>query len=467
MRTVSGAAPRVTIALVIVLAGVLTLTAASCQSGSTGIGLGHVTRADVTETVEASATVTARAVAVLTAPTDGTLASLAVQPGQTVSAGQILAVVDSPSAQQRLTQATSALAALRGGGGGAGGVSRASLVAAQQHTDQAAATAFSTARDAAGKIADPSARAALLTQISSAELAYRDAAATSAALIASLQRGLASIGQAVSALTSAQRAQAQAAYDLAKSTVDALTLRAPVSGVVQQGGAGSTSSNNLSDLLGSAAGGGSVAAGAGALSAGTGGTPSGPGVDPAVAVGAQVGAGTPVVTVVDTSQLGLLAEVDETDVLLVEPGISAEVELDAVPGARYAATVGSVDVLPTTSGSGGVSYRVRLTLGAGQRGEGGAAGAANAAPTPKPGMSAVAHLAVRSARGAVTVPVTAVFNSGGHDAVWLVHGGKAVRTPVTVGVAGADLEQITVGVAEGDQIVVRGTDRVHNGQKLP
>jgi HlyD family secretion protein len=272
--------------------------------------------------------------------------------------------------------------------------------------------------------------------------------------------------------------QAQAAYDVAKSTVDALTLRAPVDGVVQQGGAGSGSTaTDLSSLLGAAAAAGGSAGGAATGAAGTaggtaggapgtaggsgGGTASGPGVDPAVAVGSQVSGGTPVVTVVDTSALGLLAQVDETDVLQVVPGATAAVELDAVPGARYTATVGSVDVLPTTSGNGGVSYRVRLALQPGQRANGAAA------PAPLPGMSAVAHLAVRSVRSAVTVPTAAVFNAGGHDSVWVVRGGKAVRTAVTVGVAGQDLEQVTAGVVEGDRIVVRGADRVHAGQRLP
>ncbi|MEK8109185.1 HlyD family efflux transporter periplasmic adaptor subunit [Micromonospora sp. M12] len=92
-------------------------------------------------------------------------------------------------------------------------------------------------------------------------------------------------------------------------------------------------------------------------------------MDDAVAVGGRVTAGTPVLTVVDIGQLGLLAEVDETDVLLVKAGVTATVELDAVTGASYDATVRSVDVLPTSSAQGGVTYRVRLALGAGKLAE--------------------------------------------------------------------------------------------------
>jgi HlyD family secretion protein len=450
-------------ALLCALAAVA-LSAASCSNSPTDVSLGNASRADVTEVVDASASVTAKAVATLTAPADGTLAALTVAPGQAVTPGQVLAVIDSPSAKQRLDQATQALSALRGGGGG--GSVGVDLSGAQRRTDQAAATAFTAARDAANKIAEPTVRAALLAQVDAAERGYQEAAASARALIGSVQRGLAGVGQAMSALTAAQRTQAQAAYDLAKSTVDSLTLKAPIGGVVQLGGpaGGGQSGGSLSDLIaGAASGAGGSAAAAAGTAAGTGGggTPSGPGIDGTVPLGGQVSAGTTVVTVVDTSELGLVADVDETDVLLVAPGIGADIELDAAPGARYRGVVRSVDVLPGQSARGGVSYRVRLSFDGGTFDDG------RTAPTPRPGMSAVAHLNVRSARDALAVPAAAVFNADGRDAVWAVRDGKAVRVPVTVGVSGQDLVQVVNGLRSGDRIVVRGTDKVHAGQQLP
>jgi HlyD family secretion protein len=230
-----------------------------------------------------------------------------------------------------------------------------------------------------------------------------------------------------------------------------------VAGVVQLGGVAASGGPSLTDLLGSASGG--LAGGAGGGSS-SGGAAAGPGVDPAAAIGGRVGPGTPIVTVVDNSELGLLADVDETDVLLVKPGITASVELDAAPGNRYEATVRSVDVLPSASARGGVSYHVRLTLGAGRNGT-------DPAPTPRPGMNAVAHLAVRSVAGAVTVPAAAVFSADGRDTVWVVRAGKAARVPVSVGVAGQDRVQVVSGLTDSDRVVVRGADRVRAGQQLP
>jgi RND family efflux transporter MFP subunit len=247
--------------------------------------------------------------------------------------------------------------------------------------------------------------------------------------------------------------QAQQAYDLAVAGVDALTLKAPVTGTVQLGGTPTAGTPSLTDLLSSGAG----AAPASATGAGA----ALPGVDSAVPEGAVVSAGTPIATIVDVGRLGLSAEVDETDVLLVKAGGAATVELDAATGATYAASVRAIDLLPTTSARGGVSYRVRLDLGKGTYTDGAAA------PAPRPGMSAVVRLRVREASDAVTVPASAILSVDGRDTVWTVRGGKAERVPVTLGVQGEDVVQVTEGLGDGQRIVVGGADQVSSGQDLP
>jgi multidrug efflux pump subunit AcrA (membrane-fusion protein) len=436
-----------------------TLTAASCGDEPSDVAVGEVARATVVEVVDAPASVTARAAATLTAPADGTLAVLRVDAGTRVRRGQVLAIIDSPTAQARLKQARKALNAARRAGGGGGGIN---LGGVQRITDREAEAAFDAARDAADRIADPRLRAALRAQVDTAERRYDATARAAGQAIRAVQRGVASLSSAMSALTAAQRLQAQQAYDLAKATVDALTLRAPIAGVVQLGGpaGGAPGGGSLTDLLAQLPG-GAPAGGADSAGATGGAAPTLPGVDGAVPVGGLVTAGTPVLTVVDLGELGLLAEVDETDVLLIRVGVPASVELDAATGARYEGRVRSVDVLPTPSARGGVAYRVRLSLGAGGYPDG------RSAPTPRPGMSAVAHLRVRAAADAVTVPAAAVFSADGRDAVWVVRGGRAERIPVTVGVQGQDLVQIVTGVADGDSVVVRGTDQVRSGQELP
>ena len=439
----------------------LSLTAASCDSDPSTVTVGTAARADVVEVVDAPAAVTARAAATLTAAADGTLAELRVRPGERVAPGQVLAVIDSPAARQRLNQARRALAAARRAGAGGASVD---LSGVRRSTDREAAAAFDTARDAAAKIADEQVRDALLAQVDVAQRRYAAAAEAADQAVRAVRQGVASLNSAMSALTAAQRVQAQQAFDLAKATVAALTLRAPIAGVVQLGGAGTgpAGPESLTDLLAAAAGpaAGRASGAAGAGSGGAGGGPQLPGVDGSVPVGGLVTAGTPVLTVVDTAELGLLAEVDETDVLLVSPGVAASVELDAAAGASYRAAVTAVDVLPISSARGGVAYRVRLELGEGTFPDG------RAAPVPRPGMSAVAHLRVRQAAGALTVPASAVFSQDGRDTVWVVQDGKARQVEVTLGVQGQDLVEVVAGVTDGQEIVVSGADRVTTGQPL-
>ena len=450
---------RTPLAALVTVAVLLGLGAAGCEPSTAGIGTGEVRRATVVEVVDVPASVTARAVATLAAPAEGTLARLTVEPGATVKAGDIVAVVDSPTAQKRLADAKAALDAARSSGGRP---ARIDLSGVQRQVDAAAAKSFADARAAAGQITDATVRAALLTHIDAAEQSYRSAAQTSQRLITQVQRGLASVGSALAALGAAQRIQAQSAYDLAKSTVDSLTLRAPIAGVVQLGGrsTGTTGTDPLSDLLG-AVGGGLPAGAASAAGAGAGATGAGtPGVDDVLVVGDRVSAGTAIVTIVDVSELGLIGEVDETDVLLVAPDVTASVELDAAPGVLYEARVRTVDLLPTPSARGGVAYRVRLLFGNPPDGAG------SPPPNPRPGMSAVAHLRVRTATDAVAVPASAVFTSELGDAVWLVRNGSAVRAQVRLGVQGEDLVQVLDGLTPGQRVVVSGADQVTTGLRL-
>jgi hypothetical protein len=140
--------------------------------------------------------------------------------------------------------------------------------------------------------------------------------------------------------------------------------------------------------------------------------------------------------------------------------VTASVEFDAAPGFRYEAQVGTVDLLPTPSPRGGVAYRIRLTFVDPAEGD-------PPLPTPRPGMSAVAHLRVRTATDALAVPAAAVFTADSAAAVWVVRDGVAVRQNIDVGVQGEDLVQVLSGVAPGERVVLSGTSKVTAGQGLP
>ena len=429
-----------------------------CTDDGPDIGTSAVGRSTVAEVVEAPATVQAAATTTLTSPAAGEVARVYVRDGQRVAAGTLIATVDSPSARSQLAQARSALAQAESAGPTAptylsGGT--------QTRADSTAHAAFGTARQAAEQIPDPRLRAAALTQVEAAEKQYALAAAQARSAIAAINSGIGNLNAALASLSSAQRVQARAAVQLAQQAVDALEITAPIGGTVQLGGlpeqGGGTDLTGVLDQLpaglqdqaASALGGGAPGGG-------------GPGVRTTgpVVSGTPVTAGTPLATIVDVSVLSLTAEVDETDVFLVRPGVRAVVELDAVPGAQYGAVVKAVDLSPTAAQSGGVSYRVRLALGRGTLPDG------EPAPTPRPGMSAVADLRVRTATDAVSVPSSAVVRDGDRDAVWVLDGQVARRRLVTVGTQGEDVVEVTEGLRVGERVVTRGADQVREGQEL-
>lgn len=244
------------------------------------------------------------------------------------------------------------------------------------------------------------------------------------------------------------RALAASALQSARATVDALTVRAPIDGVVTYGASAPTSSAGADSLLSSLPG--VLQGAASSLLGGAGGTPAVTTND--LSVGAPVGSGTPLLTVTDLSSLGLSAEVDETDVLLVKTGVTAEIQLDAVPSSSYAGVVTGVDLSPMSSAGGGVGYRVRLTL-TGQ-------------PQPRPGMSAVVRLSVREAKDAVSVPSAAVVRDGVDDVVFVVDDGVVRRRKVEVGAQGTDRVEVRSGLAVGDRVVVRDADGLRDGQRV-
>jgi HlyD family secretion protein len=433
-----------------------------CTSDASGIQVAAVGRSTVSEVVEASATVQAAATTTVTSPATGTVETVYVRDGQRVAAGTLLFQISSPQAEARLTQARSALAQVDS----AGPDSPALLTGSSQaQADTAAQGAFTAARNAAAGIPDPRLKAAALTQITAAERQYQLAAAQARAAIAAINSGIGNLNAAIASLTAAQRVQAQTAVQVAQNAVDALDVTAPIGGTVQLGGTsggGQSGGADLGDVLSqlpadqqqqatSALGGGALPTG----SSGGGVQTAGP-----VTVGTPVSAGTTLATIVDVSSLSLQADVDETDVFLVKPGVKADAELDAVPGGHYPATVASVGLSPTQSARGGVSYRARLTLAGGTMPDG------SRAPTPRPGMSAVADLQVRTARDAVSVPATAIVRDGDRDAVWVVDDSHAHRRNVTVGTQGEDQVAVTAGLRVGEQVVVRGVDQVREGQEL-
>lgn len=454
----------------IALTGVLALAGvglAGCSGGgSTGIATASVGYSTVSQVVQASANILPKAQVGLTATSSGTLATLAVQDGQHVTAGQVLGVISSPSAQQQLAEAKKALDQAPSADSGVTDTAAGFTEAAASDQNSANA-AFAKAQQAAEKVQDASLRSALLAEIKAAKSAYSSAMDSVNAAVSAFQQGLESASQVLDALGQTTRTEDQAAVNTAQATVNALTITAPISGTValgngQSSGSGVTGSE-ISQLLAAAESSGSSSGLSGSSSSSLTSLGSGSGSSTTatmISVGTPVDSGGTMFTVTDASALSVAAQVDETDVLDVHPGVKATIQLNAVPGATYQGTVTSVDPTATTSSQGSVTYTVRLSLGAGRTQDG------SAAPTPLPGMSAIADLDVLTAKHALSVPSSALVINGQTTSVWILTNGAAHLKRITLGAQGDTQVQVLSGLTAGQRIVVSGADKVTDGEQV-
>jgi multidrug efflux pump subunit AcrA (membrane-fusion protein) len=420
----------------------------------------------VSQVVQASANILPKAQVGLSATSSGTLASLAVQDGQHVSAGQVLGVISSPSAQQQLAEAEKALSQAPSADSGVSDTTAGFTEAAAADQNSANA-AFTKAQQAAEKVPDATLRAALLAEIKAAKSAYSSAMDSVNAAVSAFQQGLASASQVLDALGQTTRTQDQAAVNAAQATVNALTITAPISGTVSLGNGQSSGSgvsgSQISQLLAAAGSSGSSSGVSGSSASSLGSLGSGSGSSTTattISVGEPVESGGTMFTVTDGSTLSVAAQVDETDVLDVHPGVTASIQLNAVPGASYRGTVTSVDPTSTTSSQGSVTYTVRLSLGSGRMQDG------SAAPTPLPGMSAIADLDVLTAKHALSVPSSALVINGQTTSVWVLTNGSAHLKRITLGAQGDTRVQVVSGLSPGQRIVVSGADKVTDGEQV-
>jgi multidrug efflux pump subunit AcrA (membrane-fusion protein) len=431
-----------------------------------------VSVADVVERVSAPGSVQAAAQADVKAPADARVDRLLVPDGAKVTAGQVLAKLASTQVDDSLRQAQAAADAADATGGSIPGLPAGQAAAALGQV-QAQVNAVSSAVLQALRSALPLLPAAQRAQLqASLDRATRQLAAAEAEtdqavrqVVGSVNATTRSINRTLQAAAGAQQAQARLALQVAQDQKARLTVRAPIAGTVQLGRAGAGGQGSsaaaglglpegaqqaLQGLTGGGAGGGVAATG------------------PPLRAGTQVAAGQTVATVYDVASLGVATEVDETDIALVRPGERAEVELDAFPGATFAARVSRVAVAPTPGGAaGGVSYQVDLALGPVLAADTPAGDGADAVPVPRVGMTATAEIEVRRAGHALSVPSSALVGRGGGQAVFVVEGGRVHLRPVRIAANGDDRVAIASGLRDGERVVSRGAERLRDGQAWP
>jgi len=172
-------------------------------------------------------------------------------------------------------------------------------------------------------------------------------------------------------------------------------------------------------------------------------------------IGAAANAKAAVVTIADLASLLVEADVSESNLETVRVGQPCEIQLDALPEARFRGRVHMV--VPTADRSKAtVLVKVRFE---------------KLDPRILPEMSAkVAFLQRPVAPGEekprTAVNPAAVVEREGRKALFLVKGDRVAETPVTVGAKFGDMLEITSGAKPGDRIALKPLDKLKDGAKI-
>jgi macrolide-specific efflux system membrane fusion protein len=161
----------------------------------------------------------------------------------------------------------------------------------------------------------------------------------------------------------------------------------------------------------------------------------------AAGAGAAPSGGSGVITLAETGQMQVEAQVSEFDAGSLRTGDQAMVEVDAFPGRRIGATITSIDPIEDTQ-AGVVTYTVTLVLSDPPKGL-------------RNGMSATVNIELARADDVVTVPRSAVRSPEGLTPNVIVVGtdGREEARKVTTGIQSGDRIEITSGLEEGDHIL--------------
>jgi len=198
--------------------------------------------------------------------------------------------------------------------------------------------------------------------------------------------------------------------------------------------------------------------------------------------------GTVLMTIADLSTIEAEVEVDETEVVSIETGQSAEVTLDAFPDTSYTGVVTEVGNSPilssSVSGQQGVDFKVVITV-------------TDTIPSVRPGLSADSEIIAAHSANALAIPIQSLTvrqekdlkgyvekadsaavdstsakkkkESSEVEGVFVVVDGRAEFRQIKIGIAGQTHFEILSGLEEGDKVVsgnYRAIRDLKDGQRV-
>jgi len=159
---------------------------------------------------------------------------------------------------------------------------------------------------------------------------------------------------------------------------------------------------------------------------------------------------TPIVSLVHTATLKIIANVLEKDVPLLRAGMKAKVWAESYPGKVFE---GRVEKINSALDLATRTLQAEVYI-------------PNLDRSLKPGMFANVEVVLLEKPQTLVIPREAVIEAGGEISVFVVEGKQAVRRLITLGYEQDRSVEVLKGLNEGDQVVIKGQQLIKEGSTI-
>ncbi len=159
---------------------------------------------------------------------------------------------------------------------------------------------------------------------------------------------------------------------------------------------------------------------------------------------------TPLVSLVHTETLKIVANVLEKDIPLLKPGMKAKIRVESYPEKVFE---GRVEKINSSLDLSTRTLQAEIYI-------------PNKDQTLKPGMFANVEVVLLEKPQTLVIPREAVLEAGSEMSVFVVEGKQAVRRPVTIGYEQDRMVEVLKGLNEGDQVVIKGQQMIKDGSAV-
>lgn len=166
--------------------------------------------------------------------------------------------------------------------------------------------------------------------------------------------------------------------------------------------------------------------------------------------GQTVGAGTPLMQIVDLDSIYYEATVSEMDIAQISPNQLVDLKVDALPGRKYTGYVSKI--LPVGDPKNR-QFTIRIAI-------------RNTNGELKPSMFVRGYIEIGRHNNAIIVPKDALINTADNHAVYIVENGVAKLKHVKSGYETKGEVEIVSGISPRDKIVVLGQEKLSDGVKV-